>query len=165
MAVDMFLYIDSPKIEGEAQGGTKAHAKGCIDVLAWSWGISNSGTTHMGGGSGAGKANFQDISITSWYEKSTHTLMQSCTKGTHHTTITLVCRKAGDNPLEYITYVLTDCIITSVSTGGSGGEDRLTVNFSINFGSFDIKYVIQDAKGGSAGEVPFKFDIAKSESA
>ncbi|MCF7699892.1 Hcp family type VI secretion system effector [Loktanella sp. M215] len=163
MAVDMFLFIDTPAVPGESQSGTKAHAKGCIDVLAWSWGVSNSGTTHMGGGSGAGKANFQDLSVTSWYEKSTHELMKSCSKGTHHGEITLVCRKAGDKPLEYINYILKDCIITSVSTGGSGGEDRLTVNFSINFGAFDIKYVEQDKKGGTASEVPFAFDIAANE--
>lgn len=163
MAVDMFLFIDSPAIKGEAQSGTKAHAKDCIDVLAWSWGMSNSGTTHMGGGSGAGKANFQDLSVTAWYEKSTHELMKSCTKGTHHETITLVCRKAGDTPLEYITYTLTDCIITSVSTGGSGGEDRLTVNFSINFGAFEVKYQGQNKKGGAEGaSIDFKYDIAAS---
>lgn len=165
MAVDMFLFIDKPAIPGEAQSGTKAHPTGCIDVLAWSWGISNSGTTHMGGGSGAGKANFQDVSITAWYEKSTHELMKSCTNGTHHEEITLVCRKAGTAPLEYITYILKDCIITSVSTGGSGGEDRLTVNFSINFGAFDIKYLEQDKKGGKASESPFVFDIAAHEAA
>ena len=80
-------------------------------------------------------------------------------------TITLTCRKAGTNPLEYIIYKLTDCIFTSVSTGGSGGEDRLTVNFTINFGAFDIKYVEQDPKGGKASEVTFAYDIAANADA
>lgn len=160
MAVDMFLKIEGPKIAGEAQD--KAHGKE-LDVLAWSWGISNGGTTHMGGGSGAGKASFQDLSCTTYYEKSTHELMKSCTKGTHHEKITLTCRKAGDNPLEYITYTLEDCIITSVSTGGSGGEDRLTVNFSINFGAFSVLYKEQDKKGAEASQTQFGYDIAASE--
>jgi len=160
MAVDMFLKIESPGVPGESQD--KSHGKE-IDVMHWSWGVSNSGTTHMGGGSGAGKANFQDLSVTTYYEKSTHEMIKSCSKGTHHAKITLTCRKAGDKPLEYITYVLDDCIITSVSTGGSDGEDRLTVNFSINFGAFEIKYVEQDAKGGKASEVEFKYDIAASD--
>ncbi|MDN3722726.1 type VI secretion system tube protein Hcp [Roseibium salinum] len=42
-------------IKGEAQD--KSH-KDKIDVLSWSWGASQSGTTHMGGGSGSGKAFF-----------------------------------------------------------------------------------------------------------
>ena len=35
-----------------------------IDVLAWSWGASQSGTTHLGSGGGAGKVNVQDLSFT-----------------------------------------------------------------------------------------------------
>ena len=160
MAVDMFLKIEGEDIEGEAQD--KAHNKE-IDILAWSWGMSNSGTTHMGGGSGAGKANFQDISFTTYYDKATHDVMGSCTLGKHHKLMTLVCRKAGTTPMEYITYVLTDCLITSVSTGGSGGEDRLTVNFSVNFGKFDILYKEQDKAGGEASQKQFAFDIAAHE--
>lgn len=163
MAVDMFLKIEGPDIGGESQDAV--HGKE-IDILAWSWGLDNSGTTHMGGGSGAGKANFQDISITGWYEKSTHELVKSCAKGTHHAKMTLVCRKSGDTPLEYITYKFEDCIITSVSTGGSGGEDRLTVNFSVNFGSFEIKYQEQNKKGGKEGaSKDFAFDIAAGKEA
>ena len=161
MAVDMFLKVEGPVVDGEAQD--KAHGKE-IDVLSWSWGMSNSGTTHMGGGSGAGKANFQDLSVTSWYDKSTHELMKAATKGTHFGTITLTCRKSGDVPLEYIIYKLIDCIITSVSTGGSGGEDRLTANFSINFGAFDIKYQPQSNKGGAEGAtIDHIYDIAAAE--
>jgi type VI secretion system secreted protein Hcp len=44
MAVDFFLKLDG--IPGESKD--KAH-KGEIDVLAWSWGMSQSGTMHMGG--------------------------------------------------------------------------------------------------------------------
>ena len=45
MAVDQFLKIDS--LEGESKD--KKYAK-WIDVLAWSWGMSQSGTTHVGRG-------------------------------------------------------------------------------------------------------------------
>ena len=56
MAVDMFLDLKG-EIKGEAQDSSH---KGEIDVLAWSWGMSQSGSFHTGGGGGAGKANFQD---------------------------------------------------------------------------------------------------------
>ena len=45
MAVDMFLKVDN--IDGESQDAK--HGKE-IDVLAWSWGLSQSATTHVGGG-------------------------------------------------------------------------------------------------------------------
>ncbi|MEO1312198.1 MAG: type VI secretion system tube protein Hcp, partial [Pseudomonadota bacterium] len=59
MAVDMFLDIEG-EIDGESQD--KTH-KDTIDLLAWSWGVSQSGSFHVGSGGGSGKANFQDISI------------------------------------------------------------------------------------------------------
>ena len=121
MAVDMFLNIEGPAVKGEA---TDDKHKEWIDILAWSWGVSSSSSAHTGGGAGSGKANITDISITSYYEKSTHELFKSCTVGTHHAKITLICRKAGGEQVPYITYVFEKCFVTSVSLGGSGG-DRL----------------------------------------
>ena len=58
MAVDMFLKLDD--VKGESRDNKH---KDEIDVLAWSWGVSQSGTMHTGGGGGAGKVNVQDLSL------------------------------------------------------------------------------------------------------
>jgi type VI secretion system secreted protein Hcp len=155
MAVDMFLKIDT--IKGESKD--KTH-KETIDVLAWSWGLSNSGSAHVGGGAGAGKANFQDVSVTKYVDKGSPVLMQFCAKGTHIAKATLIVRKAGDKPLEYITMDMEECIVTSVSTGGSGGEDRLTENISLNFAKFKLVYKEQAVTGGVASSPEFSYDIA-----
>ena len=47
MAMDLFIKIGA--LKGESID--KTHA-GEIDVLAWSWGMSNSGSAHIGGGAG-----------------------------------------------------------------------------------------------------------------
>ena len=127
MAVDMFLKIEG-EISGESKDGTH---KGDIDVLAWSWGLSNSGSFHVGGGGGSGKANFQDLSVTKWVDLSSPILQLYCANGDHFEKATLVVRKAGKKPLEYIIITMTKVMITSVSTGGSGGEDRLTENVTL----------------------------------
>lgn len=155
MAVDMFIKLDG--IDGEAQD--KVH-KDEVDVLAWSWGMSQSGTTHMGAGSGAGKVNVQDISITKYVDKSSPTLMLKTSNGAHIKEATLTVRKAGENPLEYIIIKMTDIIVTSVQTGGSGGEDRLTENVTLNFGAVEVKYTEQTMDGGAGKEVEYKWDIA-----
>jgi type VI secretion system secreted protein Hcp len=154
MAVDMFLKLD--KIDGEARD--KTH-KGEIDVLAWSWGLSQSGTTHMGGGSGAGKASFQDISITKYVDKASVTLMEHVATGTHIAKAKLVVRKAGGTPLEYVIIEMEDLIVSSLSTGGSGGEDRLTENISLNFAEVKVSYVPQNEKGGGEAAIEFGYDI------
>ena len=116
MAVDMFLVIQG-EIKGETQDDVYK-AKDGIDVLAWSWGMSQSGTFHTGGGGGAGKANFQDISITKWIDKSSPILQLYCANGDHFPSAELIVRKAGKTPLEYIKIKMTKVLITSISTGG-----------------------------------------------
>jgi len=157
MAVDMFIKIED--IKGESADDKH---KGEIDVLAWSWGASQSGTMHTGGGAGAGKANFQDVSVTKWVDKSSHALLKAVAVGQHIKSALLTVRKAGEKPLEYIKLTMKDCLISSVSTGGSGGEDRLTENISINFGNFDYEYTPQKADGSGDSVLPFGFDIAKN---
>jgi len=146
MAMDMFMQVGD--IKGESVDGTH---KEKIDVLAWSWGASNSGTTHTGGGGGAGKVNVQDLSFTHYIDSASPALLKSCCDGSHHTKATLIVRKAGGNPIEYLTIEMEEVMVTSVSTGGSGGEDRLTENVTLNFAKFMLKYQPQDAKGAKLG--------------
>ncbi len=154
MAVDMFL-----KLEGLKGESADDKHKEEIDVLAWSWGASQSGTMHTGGGAGAGKANFQDVSVTKWVDKSSHALLKAVAVGQHVKSALLTVRKAGEKPLEYIKLTMKDCLISSISTGGSGGEDRLTENISINFGNFAYEYTPQKEDGSGDAVLPYAFDI------
>lgn len=151
MAVDMFLIITG-EIEGESKDKTHTNA---IDVLAWSWGLSQSGTFHTGGGGGAGKANFQDISVTKWVDNASAELMKYCANGDHFDSAKLIVRKAGKTPLEYIVIEMEKVMITSVSTGGSGGEEQLTENVSLNFAK--VKYSYQKQKDDGTGEAAKEF--------
>lgn len=160
MAVDMYIKIGD--IEGESADGK--HGKE-IDVLSWSWGVSQSGTTHVGGGGGAGKANVQDLSFVKYVDAATHALIKACCDGTHHKEAKLTVRKAGKTALEYIKLTLKDLIVTSVATGGSGGEDRLTETVSLNFSQFKLEYTPQkpDGTGGPTKEVAWH--VSKNEAA
>ncbi|HUO23139.1 MAG TPA: type VI secretion system tube protein Hcp [Caulobacteraceae bacterium] len=157
MAVDMFIKIGD--LKGESRD--KTH-KDEIDVLAWSWGVSNSGTSHMGGGSGAGKANVQDLSFTKYFDLASPSLLLACCTGKHFDEVKLTVRKAGEKPLEYIIITLTEVIVTSVSTGGSGGEDRLTENVSLNFSKVKVQYVEQMKDGSSGGKPDMTYNIAEN---
>ena len=157
MAMDMFIKIGD--LKGESVD--KKHA-GEIDVLAWSWGVSNSGSAHVGGGAGAGKANVQDLSFTKYIDKSSPDLLLAACNGKHYPTATLVVRKAGETPLEYLTITLTELLITSVSTGGSGGEDRLTENVTLNFAAVKVDYIEQTKAGGTGAKPSMNWNIAEN---
>ena len=157
MSVDMFLKVDG--IDGESSDDKH---KGSIDVLAWSWGASQSGTTHMGGGGGGGKSNFQDVSVTKYIDKSSFNLLKAVSNGKHIPKATLTVRKAGEKPLEYVKLLMEDVMITSVSTGGSGGEDRLTENVTLNFAKFEFEYTPQKPDGSGDSPQKFGWNIASN---
>jgi type VI secretion system secreted protein Hcp len=159
MAIDTFLKLGALKGESQVKGFEDQ-----IQVLAWSWGMSQSGTTHHGTGGGAGKVNVQDLSFTHFLDASSPSLMLACCKGTHYPEATLTMRKAGGDPLPYLIIKLKDIIITSVSGGGSGGEDQQTENVTMNFAAFEVSYQPQDNKGAKkGGAIEIKYDIAKND--
>lgn len=157
MAVDMFLKIDG--IKGEAQDDKH---KDEIDVLSWSWGMSQSGTSHMGGGGGSGKVSVQDLSITKHMDKATPNLMLYCCGGKHIPKVLLTVRKAGEKALEYMKITMEDCLVSHVSTGGSGSEDRLTESLSLNFAKVKVEYTPQKADGSGEAAIQMGWDIAKN---
>jgi type VI secretion system secreted protein Hcp len=161
MALDMFINMGD-KIKGESKDKAQG-AKGDIDILAWSWGMSQSGTTHTGGGGGAGKANFQDLSFTKYIDSATHALMNALAKGSHIDKCALMVRKAGEGQQKYLLITMEEVIVTSLTTGGSGGEDRLTENVTLNFGKVSVAYTPQDAKGTVAGDKTFAWNIAEND--
>lgn len=131
-AVDMFLDIDN--VEGESRDDVH---KNEIDVLAWSWGTSFNGRC----------TSIQDVAITKWVDLSSPTLLMGQIMGRVYDSATLTVRKAGDKPLEYIIIEFSNVYVSSISTGGSGGEDRLTENVTLNFETAKYKYTEQDEKG------------------
>jgi len=162
MALDMFLYFDAAStIEGETKDKVYS-TKNAIDVLAWSWGMSQSGTFHGGGGGGAGKANFQDISVTKYIDKGTPNLMFAVATGKHIGEANLIVRKAGGVQENYIHIKMTDVMVTSLSTGGSGGEDRLTENVTLNFAKVQFGYAPQDKTGKVSKFIDFTYNIAEN---
>jgi type VI secretion system secreted protein Hcp len=159
MAVDMYLKISD--IKGESRDG--AH-KEEIDVLAWSWGMSQSGTAHLGGGAGSGKVSVQDLSVTKYVDSASADMMLACCNGKHLTEALLTVRKAGENPVEYIKVKMEEVIIGSISTGGSGGEDRLTENVTLNFAKVSVDYTAQDEKGkAKSPPMSMTWDIAANQ--
>jgi len=157
MAVDMFLELDG--IKGESSD--KTH-KGKIDLLAYSWGLSNTGTFHIGSGGGSGKANFQDISVTKYVDAASSDLMLACSSGKHIAKGKLIVRKSGENPLEYVVFEFSKLLVSSISTGASTGEERLTENVTFNFAEVKHTYTAQSAEGGKGDTFPFGWNIAEN---
>jgi type VI secretion system secreted protein Hcp len=152
MAVDVFLKIGD--IKGESKDSKHP---GEIDVLSWSWGVAQTGSMAAGGGGGAGKAHFQDLSLMHSLDKASPVLMKACATGEHIKEATLVARKAGKGQQDYLIIKMKDVFITSVAPSGSSEHPMESV--AIQFGSIDVEYKPQKEDGSLEAGVHFKYDI------
>lgn len=154
MTIEVFLKIDD--IEGESMDAVH---RGEMDVLAWSFGASSSGSPHVGSGAGAGRVNVQDLSLTKYVDKSSPVLMLACCTGKRYPTARLTLREVGATPVEFLVIELSDVVLSSVSTGGSTGEDRPTERVSLGFARFTYSYTSQRADGSTDTPVAMGWDV------
>jgi len=138
-SIDAFLKLDG--IKGESQD--KTH-KGEIDLLSFSWSNKQTGTAPSGGGMGAGKVHFSDLKILKKTDASSPLLFQNCAAGKHIPSALLTVRKAGGSQLEYMKIKLTDLVVSSYHSYGSGTE-----GFAESPGA-----KVAAGLGGGASEIP-----------
>jgi type VI secretion system secreted protein Hcp len=135
-ALDMYLKFDNVKGDSVDDGH-----KDWIDVLAWSWGLSTNGK---------GKTCVQNLSVTKYIDSSTDDLIQAIPANMVFNRAQLVVKRAGEQQIDYIALDMSGVAITSVSTGGSGGEDRLTENVTFSFTELTGKFTPQNQNGTAA---------------
>ena len=137
----MFLKIAD--IKGESH--EKSH-KDEIEILSFSFGVSQQGTMGYGGGGGAGKAVFQDLHFTKRLDKSSPNLFVACATGKHIPEIILTVRKAGGNQEEYFKVTMKECIVSSYNDAGHEG-DMPSESVSFNFTECKMDYKPQKPDG------------------
>lgn len=131
--------------------------KGEIEILSWSWGVTNPGSMDYGSGGGEGKASFQDLTFTHHLDTASPVLWQYSTNGAHLKDGTITQRKAGKGQQEYLVIKLNDIIITSV-THGASGSDRPTETVTIAFGKVTMEYKPQKPDGSLDAGIKWAYD-------
>jgi type VI secretion system secreted protein Hcp len=149
-AIDIFLNL--AEIPGESTD--KTHGKE-IDVLAWSWGMTQTGNAITG----SGKPVIQDISFTKYVDASTPLLITAGVTGKIIPSALLTVRKAGVTPFEYLKITLTNVMVASISSGGSGVQDRFTEDVTFSFEQFKIDYTTQKADGTAGTTFSSSYNI------
>jgi type VI secretion system secreted protein Hcp len=153
MADDYFLKIDG--IDGESRD---AKHKNEIEVLSWSWGES-APVGHPGGGSAAGKVQVQDFHFTTRFSKASPPLLLACASGKELKSALLTARKAGDKGIEYLTFSLSDLLVSSYQTGGTEGVEVPMDSVSLNFAKIQVEYKELKADGTLGGSVKSGWDV------
>jgi type VI secretion system secreted protein Hcp len=154
MASDIFAKIGD--IKGESLDDKH---KGEVDLLSWSWGVSQSGTMAHGGGGGEGKASFADFNFSHYIDKASPVLLKACATGEHIKEATVTVRKAGKGQQEYLIIKMNDIIITNVSPSASGNGGGTAENVALQCAKIDLEYKPQKADGSLDAGLHFKYDI------
>ena len=152
-ASDYFLKLDG--IDGES---TDERHNNWIEVLSFSWGVSNSGSMASGGGGGTGKASFSDLHITKTVDKSSPKLMLAVATGEHLKTLDLTLRKAGGTAMDYYVVHMEDVVVSSYSTTGSTGDTPME-EVSFTYQKITWEYTPQKADGTAGAAIKAGYDV------
>ncbi len=147
MASDIFAKLGD--IKGESNDDKH---KDEIEVLSFSWGVTNAGTVSSGGGA-TGKATFHDLSIVHYIDKASPKLLLACATGTHIKEATITHRKAGKVSHEYLIVKMNDVIITGVTHAGNSGQPG-SETVTMAFAKVDFEY-----KPPMDAGIHFKYDL------
>jgi type VI secretion system secreted protein Hcp len=152
MASDYFLKIDG--IPGES---LDAKHKDEIEVLSWSWGETQEHAPSPSGG-GTGKVAMTDLHVSATISKASPQLLLACASGKHIKSAVLTGRRAGKAQDEFLTFSLSDVLVSGYQTGGSAAEAPLD-SISLNFSKIEVSYKAQTAKGTLAPAVRAGWDV------
>ena len=154
-ASDYLLELDG--IKGESSD--RKH-KDTIEIESFSWGVSNSGVRSSGGGGGAGKVSFSDISVTKLVDKSSPLLFKRAATGQHIKKAVLFVRKSGGDQQEYMKITLSDLIVSSFKTAPDKSSNSVPLEtVSMNFSKIEFSYSPQKADGSLAAPVVSTYDL------
>jgi type VI secretion system secreted protein Hcp len=127
MAVNAYLYIEGIQ-------GPSTSRPNHIDILSFSWGVSQT-STYGAGASGkeakAGRADFSNLTIMKVLDKTTPLLADHSASGDilDHVYI-LYDKPVGDKQQAYFRIWIKDALITSVQLSGSNENPTESVSFA-----------------------------------
>ena len=156
MSHEIFVKLDG--IDGESK---QANHKGWIDVLDFSYGVTQSASMHTGGGGGVGKADFAPVQFTHYLDRASPNLFKYCAAGKHIPKVTFSVCKVGDGSQEFAKITLTDVIVANVSPGGSSGSG-MTETVAMSYSKIETMVKEQNADGSMGTAVEGNWNVKEN---
>ncbi len=102
------------------------------------------------------------IRLTKFVDRATPNLIKASCTGRHFEKASVIVRKAGEKPLEYLRFELEDVLINRFSQGGRSSNDQVKETVYLTFATFRTIYTPQSASGGMLAKVEGDFRIAEN---
>ncbi|MGZ4381571.1 MAG: Hcp family type VI secretion system effector [Gaiellaceae bacterium] len=152
MAYDAFL-----KIEGIPGESLDSKHKDWIEVLSFSWGVSQ---PHSSSGQFTGHLVPEDFTFSHAVDKSSPKLMLACAQGDQINEVDVSFRKAGSSGggIDYLKYSFFDVFFSSERPGGQSVAQQVKIEDALPFeevtftyGKVMINYQQLDSRGRQVG--------------
>jgi len=159
MAVNAYLFVDG--VEGPSTSKTNH-----IDILSFSFGVSQT-QTYSAGSSGkeakAGRADFSNLTIMKVLDKTSPLLFDHCASGNILPKVYILYDKpVGDQQQDYFRIWCKDALITSVQLSGSSENPTESVSFA--FQATEVAYKAEKDDGSLDAALGKGFDLATLKS-
>ena len=154
MASVIFLKVDG--IKGEA---TDVDHKDEIEVVSWSWGVSEASISSGGGGIVGGKAKVGDFVVGKQVDKASPNRLRACLTAKHISGVVLMQRKAGAGQSNFLTITLNDVLISSLNDVDTAAAPRPAESIVFAFGKVIYEYVPHKANGQPGTPVTLRWDV------
>jgi type VI secretion system secreted protein Hcp len=111
-----------------------------------------------------GRVNISEMSFSKATDLSTPALYSACAAGTKlGDASVLVGRNEGGAFMLHMKYVLSNAMVSTISTGGGGGG--MSDSFTLNFTKITAEYTQQNTDSTKKGTAPFGWDLSTNTDA
>lgn len=128
--------------------------KNWIELAGYSFGISVAENASSARG-GAGKMVFSTFDLFKGVDVSSPKLFQAAATGKHIPQVDIEVLKGGQKPYKFLTYRLSDVVITSYKSGVAAAKDRL----GLGYAKIKISYIPQKPSGAPGDPVTTIYDV------
>lgn len=153
-ASDALLHITGIPGESKISG-----YEGWIDILNFSWQISNPDAGNTIPGEGAGTTIVRPLIVTKYIDKASPFLTLNLLTGQIIEEAILIFIKAGSDPFEYLKITMSNVQVANVSPGGTSGDERAFESVALAFSRVCYSYTPQKENGTPDAEIVKCFDI------
>jgi type VI secretion system secreted protein Hcp len=149
----------TPKGESNLDG-----FKDKVELLSFSHGVAMQITGDVSNSERtSGKPNHQDMTVTKYLDATSPVLNQSCCEGKAYPKVDIIIgRNDSGKVIELMRYTMQNCLISSISVGGGGG-DKPVETVTLNYNQITWNYTPQKPEIGAEGNVNGKWSLSTNK--
>ena len=155
--VNVLLHITG--IPGESK---EAGYENWIDILSFSWQVSNPDVGNTTPGTGTGAAIVRPLIVTKYIDKASPSLTLNVLTGQHIDEAILIAMAPGIDQIPYLKITMSNVRVANVSPGGGYGDLRVAESVALTFSRVCYSYTPQKEDGSAGAEIVKCYDIEKN---